>query len=156
MPKIKTNRAAANLFKAIAYFHISDSGIEAFDHLTGTADKLKGFATIVGRIKLCSVIKGSFVMSAAGFADIASCDFRHDKILQKILICGNGKIRLKRPFSGKFVCICYQYTKKCRNIKALFQNLLWRRIPGRGHAADHRCIGAESHALLGDADGVHP
>ena len=69
----------------------SDSGIEALDHLTGAADKLQRFAAIVGRIELCAIVKSTSVMCAAGFADVASCDFRHFKILQMILICGNGQ-----------------------------------------------------------------
>ena len=43
------------------------------------------------------------------------------KSSKKILICGNGKIRLKQPFSGKFVCICYQYTKNTGTLKLFFR-----------------------------------
>ena len=60
-----------------ANFHICNSSVKALDHLTGTAGKFQRLTAVIRRIKLGSVIEGSFVMSAADFADIASCDRIH-------------------------------------------------------------------------------
>ena len=79
-------------------FHVSYSCIKSSDHLACTADEFQRFATVVRGIKLCSVIESSSVMCAAGFADVASCDFRHFKILQMILICGNGQFSSNGQF----------------------------------------------------------
>ena len=66
----------------LADFHICDSRIKSFDHLACTAYELQRLSTIVGRVKLCTVVKSSSVMGPACLSDIASCHRIHFKFLQ--------------------------------------------------------------------------
>ena len=58
----------------LANLHVCNCRIKAFDHLSCSADEFQWLATVIGRIELCSVIKGSSVMCTAGFSDIRTCD----------------------------------------------------------------------------------
>src|SRR5699024_5189649 len=60
----------------LAHFHICHCRVKSSDHHACAADKLQRFATVIGRIELCSVIKGASVMCAAGFSYIASLEGR--------------------------------------------------------------------------------
>ena len=59
----------------LTHFHVCYSSIEASDHLACATDKFQWFSTVIRGIELCSVVKGTFVMSTAGLAHIAACDW---------------------------------------------------------------------------------
>ena len=47
----------------LADFHISDSGVEALDHLAGAAGELQRLTAIVGAIELRAVVERAAIMS---------------------------------------------------------------------------------------------
>ena len=55
-----------------ANLQVCNSCIKAFNHLACAANKFQRLATIIGRIKLLAVIKGTFIVYATGFSYITS------------------------------------------------------------------------------------
>ena len=53
-------------------FHVGYRSVKAFDHHAGAADKFQRFISVVGRVELLAVVKGSAVMHAAGFIYISA------------------------------------------------------------------------------------